>query len=197
MTRIEFVSRAFVLTLSSLCLQLASAAPPEADQVGKQVITRDGALKLEKELSADDVVVGVIPAATATDLGTLTVGIGFSGICPFTGGGFKPLETFGFTSTFGTYSPTALTGGTSVADIWDSGGDILCRPVVGSSFSASGFSANPGSSWLSSITCNQVTRTGVSASSFQYSNGTATWFWSRLGFGFPFVRSTSCSIAHN
>ncbi len=189
-TTMDWVSRVVFLAIGALCFQLASAAPPDLSGPGERVITKDGILKLKGELSPDDTVISVIPQ-TSADSGTLTVGFTFSAC------GDQVNSTAGFASgAYGSYSPTGLTGGHSVADLWDIGGPCIEE----SSFSASGFSADPGSSWLSSVTCNGVTNTGATGT-FSYFNGVATWTWKGLShlFGFrSLVRSNvSCSVVHS
>jgi hypothetical protein len=61
----------------------------------------------------------------------------------------------------------------------------------------SGFSSNPGQSWLSSVTCNGVTNSGSTAG-FSYSSGVATWEWVRLfGLFSEIGLSVSCTIVHS
>lgn len=133
--------------------------------------------------------------ASVTDNGVLLVGqngplscapLGFPGTWTLTG----------FYVTFGSYSPTGLTGGKTVAQILDRTSANGCLIGSESHVTVSGFSANPGSSWLVSITCQGITRTGAS-SAFSYSGSTAFWSWSALNFGFTNGANVSCSITHN
>lgn len=138
-------------------------------------------------------------AAAATDTGTLVVGwappfgtIGCS-VAPFP---YLSLESGFLASAFGSYSPTGLTGGETVDNIID------FNPYCGggSWVRISGFSANPGKNWLTSVTCGGVTETAGNATSYFYgSAGDAEWLWpTDFGFAFMFAgTSVSCTIVHN
>lgn len=128
---------------------------------------------------------------TSSDSGTLTIAtVAWSGC-------FSTINiVFGFSSPrgIGSYSPAALTGGKTVVALYDTKGDCV---GTFSDISISGFSSNPGSSWLSSLTCNGVENNG-SAATFIYSSGTASWEWSQL-FGLQSKEnsSVSCTVVHN
>ena len=101
--------------------------------------------------------------------------------------------------SFGSYSPSTLTGGKVVAEVFDrtvAGSPMNC-PTPSVVLAISGFTASPGSTWVTSITCNGVklTTPGIG---FGYSSGLATWTWnSSHPFGFqPGVKYT-CTIVHN
>lgn len=144
------------------------------------------------------------PSSTATvarplissDVGTLLVGQGlqvFSGCSVLQANTFHGFGPFG-QFMVGSYSPTGLTDGHTVAAVYDSLGSC----AGGFSFlSVSGFSSNPGSAWLSSITCNGVTNNASNAFFF-YSAGSASWTWNQL-FGLLFKNGSnvSCTITHN
>lgn len=77
---------------------------------------------------------------------------------------------------------------------------------LGSDLQLSGFSTNPGQSWLLAVGCYNGTMLG-SAASYSYSSGVATWSWSassssgssnETGGGFEFTGSgtTTCHIVH-
>ena len=129
-------------------------------------------------------------ATAASDSGTLTGG---SGGCGYSG-------YFSFWG-MGSYSPTGLTGGTTLTGIYDyldPFGSCSLGPGAWSQMQVTGFSGNPGSGWLNSVTCNGVTKTGAS-SSFQYASGTAMWMWGSI---FNFITltgggTTGCTINHN
>ena len=90
--------------------------------------------------------------------------------------------------SYGSMSPTSMVDGKSYSQWWDSS--------VGSTFALSGFTSNPGQSFLISATCLSVTKTGASAT-YSYANGIATWVWSSL-FGFNSTHTTAtCSVVHN
>ena len=139
------------------------------------------------------------PVLAASDSGTLTKVT--ETICAIeTPPSFGMLSGFNsdtsvFRITFGSYSPSGLTGGTSVVSIWDSthSGLTACGSGSSSLLAVSGFSVDPGQDWLSSITCGGVENTGSGASSFSYSAGTAIWTWSQT---FSLGSSTSCTIVH-
>lgn len=130
-----------------------------------------------------------LPAFAATDNGTLTSGGSSFGPC----GEFQTVGDGYYSSLMGSYSPTELTGGNTLFGIYD----VIrpgCTNPGNSSIIVSGFSSNPGSSWLTSVTCNGVENTAGSAS-FTYSSGQAIWSWSKL-FGFSGSGNYSCSIVH-
>ena len=108
----------------------------------------------------------------------------------------------GYASPVGSYSPTGLTGGETVGAIYDVNTvNALCSNFVSghdSYFHASGFSTDPGQTWLTSVTCNGIAKTGASAT-YSYSSGTAIWAWSS-DFSLRSIASgtnVSCTISHN
>lgn len=130
------------------------------------------------------------PAFAATDNGTLTVG---SVTLPFGTCGTTTQKGFSSGASFGSYSPTGLTGGRTVVHLVDS---ISCSGV--SILQVSGFSSDPGSSWLTSITCNGVTR-APPPNAYSYGSGSAQWVWYAT-FGFLSMTdgtNVSCTIVHN
>jgi hypothetical protein len=135
-------------------------------------------------------------AAAATDTGSLTPGSAFE--CTYDGGlSFFKAVGFDKPAGFGTYSPTGLTGGESVAIVFDQNSDFgMCLHPTYSLLEVSGFSVDPGQDWLTSITCNSVENTGSGAASFNYSSGTATWTWTKL-FSLVSNTSTTCNITHS
>lgn len=133
-------------------------------------------------------------AQAASDSGTLKIGTATLGECES-----FPQIFSGFVKSLsaGSYTPTALTGGATVIAVaddedWSCGGNDA-------EFQASGFSADPGSSWLTSVTCNGVTRTASSMSTYFYSGGVAMWRWSSP-FGFISLSigsMVSCTVDHS
>jgi hypothetical protein len=121
-----------------------------------------------------------------TDIGVLTIGHAYDGQCG--GHGFQ---------YSGYNSPTGLTGGKTVKLVAD-----FAQTFCGLNLSflkVSGFSTNPGSGWLTSITCNGVTNSPASGS-FSFSGDTGHWQWFGRPFGLaPLANGTnvSCSIVHN
>lgn len=95
--------------------------------------------------------------------------------------------------SIGSYSPTGLTGGNTVAAATNI---VSCVGSVGSALEVSGFTSNPGSSWLTSITCNGVELLASAATAYSFSDGWGIWDWST---GFNLVNGTkvSCTIVHN
>jgi len=135
-------------------------------------------------------------AAAASDSATLLVGS--QQINCGTPGSASILSGYLSAASVGSYSPTGLTGGSTVFSLAD---DIVVLCGAASNHSilvVSGFAANPGSTWLSSVTCNGVTNTTGGAVGFSYSGGSAQWIWSQL-FGLTAKISTnvSCTIVHN
>lgn len=137
---------------------------------------------------------GITPmiALAATDDGTITVG-------KFGGGGL-PLCFWGYSSSsiaFGSYSPTGLTGGRTVAYLNTDVTGPNCLGGFYGNFGASGFSSDPGQSWLTSVTCNGTTKLGAIAT-YSYSSGTAQWTWSFTTWDFPSKAGSqfACTIVH-
>ena len=96
----------------------------------------------------------------------------------------------------GSYSPAVLAGGESVAEVYDQT-DGGCKLVTGSTLSVSGFSADPGRSWLISITCNEVKLNLSAAARFFFAGDTATWEWSQqFGLQSSVGAAVACSISH-
>lgn len=134
-------------------------------------------------------------AFASSDIGTLTIGHTVLGSCDSS---FQVFAGF-YTSKTGSYSPTGLTGGNAVYSVGDSVFGHGC-----SAFSAlvvSGFSSNPGQSWLTSTACNGVTNSGSSVFLFQYdsTDHVATWYWIAL-FGLTGLSTgtnVSCTIEHS
>jgi hypothetical protein len=131
-------------------------------------------------------------AIAASDNGTLTVGEEAipCGVTHWFVNGF-------ISGSIGSYTPTGLTGGDTVSEVFD---QFAFPGCVGShsALEVSGFSSDPGSSWLTSITCNAVKNNGSGVTSYTYSGGHAVWIWSTL-FGLLGKNGTnvSCTIVHN
>jgi hypothetical protein len=170
----HFLSRLLFLLIGALLFQLAPASPPNSSDSDTLAITQDGSVKLKSELGPAETAIRVIPL-TSTNNGTLTVG----NITPSCSNNVGVQFIYGFASgLYGSYSPTSLTGGDSVVTIADNTPSAIpphnCGYSAFSELSVSGFSSSPGSSWLSSITCNGVNKTGAGGAFF-YSSGTASW----------------------
>lgn len=89
-------------------------------------------------------------------------------------------------SNIGSVSPSGfLRDGKEVSALTD-------EPTA-SNLKITGFSSNPGTGYLISVTANSVTRL-ASAASYSYSSGTATWRWSSQTFGFANGGNYSASI---
>jgi len=126
-----------------------------------------------------------------TTAGTLKAGsVRVIDIC-----GNQPEQFSGYSAGFiGSYSPTGLTGGETVVTIMDTGATTCFPSSI--QFGVSGFTSNPGTTWLTSITCNGIEKTGSTAS-FTYNSGTATWKWDNESFGFVLDDTYSCSIVYS
>jgi hypothetical protein len=134
------------------------------------------------------------PAIASSDTGTLLVGHGTFPCLPIPPGGSSPV--YGYDASFGSYSPTGLTGGKTVVLIWDF--HVGNCGVNHSNLEINGFSSDPGSSWLTSITCNGVSNPQSSASGYSYSGGAAIWAWSQFfGLSSKVGSNVSCTIVHN
>jgi YD repeat-containing protein len=100
----------------------------------------------------------------ASDTVTMTQGTYVSG----------PITLDGFNSgQFGSVSPSTLTGGKTILQLMDA---YNGPPFIYTQLIISGFTSDPGQSWLTSVTANGVTRSGASAA-YSYANGSAQWDW--------------------
>ena len=134
-------------------------------------------------------------STAASDIGTLTVAVKDVG-CP----GFGVLDWSGYANgTMVSYSPTGLTGGKTVDGVYDAQTILHCSVSLSESvFSVTGFSSNPGSSWLTSVECNGVTNLQSAESAYSYSGGQVTWNWSqRFGLRAKSGSNVSCTVVHN
>ena len=167
--------------------------------VQRALFTQVGLLLLSQlAIASPESVVVTIPSPSFNDSGTLTEGSAV--VCRREGVSFSSAVGFdhGAMGTYGTYSPTSLAGGQSVKGIFDVFSVGFCRGLVadGAKLFISGFSSNPGTLWLISVTCNEVTLSQAS-SVFVYNGLTAEWAWpSQFGFG-GHDAQVSCTITHN
>ncbi len=136
---------------------------------------------------------GITPmiALAASDNGTITVGDALSktgGVCVW---GYDPPD-------IGSYSPTGLTGGKTVSGLFTLVIGPQCLVSLNGHFFVSGFSSDPGQSWLTSVTCNGTTKTGGTAS-YSYASGTAYWGWSATTWGFTsnVGSQLGCTVVHS
>lgn len=90
------------------------------------------------------------------------------------------------TGGYGSATNTTLPDGTVINALVD-------NSAGNTSFNISGFSANPGQSYFSSIVADGQTRTS-SASTFAYSAGLATWTWPGSTIGFVTGTTYPCTI---
>jgi hypothetical protein len=86
--------------------------------------------------------------------------------------------------TRGSMSPVTTSDGYQYTELWDVWGPASNPVFKDSIFQVSGFGADPGKGWLTSVTANSNTHTGASAATYAYANGTATWTWTNFGFNF-------------
>ena len=131
-------------------------------------------------------------AIASSDSGTLTPGSHTVSCIPIT----HTFTLVGFAPIIGSYSPTGLTGGKTVGAI-DDETNLGCG-VTQSALSIRGFGSDPGSSWLTSITCNGVQNLASAAATYGYdsASGTAGWTWSKQ-FGLSNGAQVSCTIVHS
>jgi hypothetical protein len=140
------------------------------------------------------------PAVAASDQTTLTsvvnnTSCGSIGQYSLVVTGYDP----GF-SQGGAYTPPTLTGGQTVDALYNLTGQHgpVC-PVLGGTLYIAGFSADPGASWLSSVTCNGTTLTEVAGSTnyaYDAGDGVAHWVWPKTYWNIG-TGTYSCTIVHN
>jgi hypothetical protein len=133
-----------------------------------------------------------ITTLAASDNGTLSVGrrsITLWG-CTITYSGYNsPI------GSMGSYSPTGLTGEKTVAELLDI---VSSCGTINAVIQVNGFSSDPGSAWLTSVTCRGVTLS--TSASYVYSSGTASWNWVNNLFGLyadSVGTNVSCTIVHS
>lgn len=132
--------------------------------------------------------------AAADDTGVLTVGE-HTVLC-WSGLHVELLYGYMQSRPLGSYSPTTLKDGKTIVEVYDQT-DRGCKLVTGSKLSVSGFSSDPGRSWLKSVSCNRTSLSSLTAARFIFSNGTATWEWvQKFGFESSEGRDIQCSIDH-
>ena len=89
-----------------------------------------------------------------------------------------------------------LTGGRVITNFFD---EYISGSFYGTTFSVSGFSADPGAAWLIYLTALGATRTGAGAN-YSYSGGVATWWWlassGNPGIGIGTSGTIPCTIVH-
>jgi hypothetical protein len=89
-----------------------------------------------------------------------------------------PANTCCETGAVSTFSPSATSGGNTYVTLMDKYGSVKeGGDFQQSTFSVSGFSADPGKAWLTSISHVGTTLSGATASSYTYNAGVATWNW--------------------
>lgn len=153
----------------------------------------DASISLPRRWLALVASLGISPmsALAASDNGTITVG---STTCTGT------FEFWGYTGSpgIGSYSPTGLTGGKTVAGLFAFVVGPSCTGTLTGDLLLSGFSSDPGQSWLTSVACNGTTKTGATAT-YSYSSGSAQWSWSATSWGFPLKVGSQlgCTIVHS
>jgi hypothetical protein len=91
-----------------------------------------------------------------------------------------------------TFSPATLPGGKSLSSLVDI--KYALGTTLYSGLYVAGFSSDPGSDWLVSVSAEGVTKTGAAAT-HSYSAGTAIWMWASQ-FGFPSSGSVTATIVH-
>ena len=130
-------------------------------------------------------------AMASSDAGTLLVGHTSFFCGP---GEVQSITGYDSLVPIGSYSPTGLTSGGTVAAVIDF--SLFCLIVRQGSEILVSFPSNPGSSWLSSVTCNGITN-NVDDATFTYNKGTATWSWNQqFGLNSRIGSNVSCTIAH-
>jgi hypothetical protein len=139
-----------------------------------------------------------VPTVTLAqnDVATLQVGRLSFGNCPTISGYLGPQPSGPVLPLVGSYSPPGLIGGQTVVSLYD---NVACGAQNATAvLSVAGFGFDPGSSWLTSVTCNGITQSSASATyMFSFLSG-ATWSFPK-GFGLssaPIGTNINCGIVH-
>lgn len=105
------------------------------------------------------------------------------------------VQIFGLsTGGIGSVSPATLSGGKILKTFYDQKNGY--GQYIVSELSVSGFTADPGKSWLDAAKALGQTRTGAAAITYGYSGGTAKWTWSTAAFGFTGTGAVTITITH-
>lgn len=151
----------------------------------------DASILIRRQWLALVASLGISPmiALAASDDGTITVGIS---PCAET------VRLWGYSGSIGSYSPTGLTGGKTVAGLFAIVVGPSCTGTLTGDLFVSGFSSDPGQSWLTSVACNGTTKTGATAT-YSYHSGSAEWSWSATSWGFQSKVGSQlgCTIVHS
>lgn len=119
---------------------------------------------------------------------TLTIGtsvgggIGYRGFNSSAMAGNSP-------TTWGSLTSASTSDGYTVISVYDY--RDTSTPEYIAVISISGFGADPGQSYLYSVTANSVTNLGVDATAYTYSTGTAIWEWGAGTMTYLFGFNTS------
>lgn len=110
-----------------------------------------------------------------TDVVTLTAGGIYAG----------PTSAGFWAGRYGSVTPAVTSNGYTYQQIIDNA--VFTRKGVstpaGSQIAVGGLSADPGQSWLTSVSALGVTTTGATATRYTYSGGVATWEWDNTPWG--------------
>ena len=112
---------------------------------------------------------------TGTDSATMTIGSYYA----------APVTYYGYSD--GTYNPAGHSFGSLSLTLQD--GKVVKSFISAfyttytSTLYISGFSSDPGQSYLYSVTSNGTTKTGAAASTYTYSGGVAYWTWTVFNIG--------------
>lgn len=114
--------------------------------------------------------------------------------------GYGDDTSVGGGTTFGSASPSTMGPGKTLIALADNFSDVSFVTFVQTIVQISGFSTNPGQSWLSYVSNGSAIRLGSSASSYAYGGGVATWRWTSAGgftaMGFTPSGTFTCIMAH-
>lgn len=134
------------------------------------------------------------PKTAVIDTGTLTVSRSLESCSGGEHGYLYGLDR----GAFGSYSPSSLTGGYTVHGLVDVVNVVGTCLNTAATLVVAGFSHNPGSRWLISITCNGAERDQTNVLSYSYRNGLASWSWTdEFGLAKYFGLNVHCIVTHN
>jgi hypothetical protein len=145
---------------------------------------------------------GIAPGANAQTAGLVTDGttitVGRGGAPRYLSAGYCTAAWSACLGSFGSMTQATSPEGFTIIAFADHPGTIKAGEVYQrTGLAIAGYASDPGQGWLSRASCGDVTYQGAAASGYSYSNGVASWTWSRPSGAQPAFQgrtSVTCAI---